>query len=156
MKSCCKSKFSKKWFLAIPVVAVFIFFIASSGAKYDIDAVVYKTPDCGCCDIHARQLGNYYNVEVREVSNPELMELKQDLGIPREYYSCHTTIIDGKFLEGHLPFEVMEDFVNNSEGLDGIALPDMPSGSPGMPGPKTEEWVIYGFKDDDVSVYRRI
>ena len=82
--------------------------------------------------------------------------VKQRFNIPANMQSCHTTIIGDYFVEGHIPLEVIDKLLSEKPDLDGIALPDMPAGSPGMPGRKTEEFIIYGLKDGQVSEYMRI
>jgi hypothetical protein len=67
--------------------------------------------------------------------------------------SCHTTVIDGYFVEGHVPFEAIEKLLAERPDIDGIALPDMPAGSPGMPGRKSGPFDIYQVKDGQYSLF---
>ena len=76
--------------------------------------------------------------------------------ISTEMESCHTMVIDDYFVEGHMPFEAIEKLLSERPDIDGIALPDMPSGTPGMPGEKIEEWVIYSIKDGQTFIFMRI
>ena len=70
--------------------------------------------------------------------------------------SCHTTIIGKYFIEGHVPFEAVEKLLKEQPDIDGIALPGMPIGTPGMPGDKDEPYVIYQLKDGKFSVFMTI
>ena len=74
--------------------------------------------------------------------------IKERYGVPRNLESCHTEIIGGYFVEGHMPIEAIEKLLSERPDIRGIALPGMPSGSPGMPGPKTEPWTIYAVNKD--------
>ncbi len=69
--------------------------------------------------------------------------IKEQYGIPEELWSCHTTIVDGYYIEGHVPIDVVLKLLAERPTIDGIALPGMPSGSPGMDGEKDGPWVIY-------------
>ncbi len=112
-------------------------------------AVIYKSPLCGCCENYTVYLkSNGFNVEVKEVSDEELEKLKTDLGISYDLMSCHTTLIDNYFTEGHIPLEAIEKLLTEKTKIKGIALPGMPSGSPGMSGVKLETWKIYQIKED--------
>ena len=61
--------------------------------------------------------------------------------------SCHTTVIGKYFVEGHMPFEAINKLLSENPDISGIALPGMPSGSPGMPGPQAEPFMVYSIKD---------
>ncbi len=61
--------------------------------------------------------------------------------------SCHTAIIENYFAEGHMPSGAIMKLVKERPAIDGFALPGMPAGSPGMPGPKTEKFIIYALTD---------
>lgn len=67
--------------------------------------------------------------------------------IPENMQSCHTAIIEGYFVEGHIPVEVIEKLLIEKPDIDGIALPGMPSGSPGMSGNMTEPLQIYALSE---------
>ncbi len=81
----------------------------------------------------------------------------------REYYqipegmeSCHTAIINGYFVEGHVPVAAIKKLLEEKPNIDGIALPGMPSGSPGMPGQKNEAFHIYALSDGKSSEFMTI
>lgn len=114
-----------------------------------LKAVIYKSPLCGCCSNYAVYLkSNGFDVEVKEVSDEELEKLKTDLEISHDLMSCHTTLIDNYFVEGHIPLETIEKLLTEKPKIKGIALPGMPSGSPGMGGVKLETWKIYQIEED--------
>ncbi|MCH7730210.1 hypothetical protein IID21_01615 [Patescibacteria group bacterium] len=116
---------------------------------------VYKSPSCGCCVGYTRFLKqDGYVVSIEETT--DMNSVKQAHNIPSSMQSCHTAIIGDYFVEGHIPLEVVDKLLAEKPNLDGIALPGMPAGSPGMPGIKSEEFIIYGLKDGQVSEYTRI
>jgi len=122
------------------------------GNQASAEAVIYHSPGCGCCEIYEKYLESH-GIKLKSVSG-DVESIKNSLGIAENFRSCHTVIINGKFIEGHVPFEAIEKLLESD--ADGIALPGMPSGSPGMPGPKTEEFVIYSFKNGQVQEFMRI
>lgn len=107
-------------------------------------ATVYKSPTCGCCGGYIEELKRQgATVETRVLNELELTEFKRAHGIAREAESCHTSIIDGYVVEGHVPIEAVAKLrTERPASTTGIALPGMPSGTPGMPGPKFETYDI--------------
>ncbi|MBD1135253.1 hypothetical protein IDH21_02505 [Pelagibacterales bacterium SAG-MED47] len=85
-----------------------------------------------------------------------LHTIKQKFNIPLEMQSCHTTIMDKYFIEGHVPLEAINRLLKEQPDIDGIALPGMPIGTPGMPGDKDEPYVIYQLIDGKFSVFMTI
>lgn len=117
-------------------------------------AIVYKTPSCGCCGNYVSYLkGQGFDVEVKNMS--DLSEIKSQYNIPPPMQSCHTTIIGDYAVEGHMPIEAIEKLLAERPEIDGIALPGMPSGSPGMPGIKQTSFEIHGLKDGAMSEFMR-
>ena len=107
---------------------------ADSAARADAEGtaiLVYKNPSCGCCGKwidHMREHG--FEVEVRDVA--DLREIKATTGVPQELSSCHTAIVDGYVVEGHVPADVILRFLEERPEAAGLAVPGMPAGSPGM------------------------
>ena len=153
-------------YLAIILIVVIVTFVFLSCGKNDtndnltsnengIAVTVYKDPLCGCCGDYIDELkNNGYNVKT--VQTEEMQSIRDKYGISTEMESCHTMVIDDYFVEGHMPFEAIEKLLSEKPGIDGIALPDMPSGTPGMPGEIREEWIIYSLKDGQISEFMRI
>jgi len=111
------------------------------------EVLVYKTPTCGCCGAFVSYLQKK-GVAVKVEVVKSLSDAKLRSGVSSELSSCHTTIIDGYVVEGHVPIEAMQKLIDEKPAIKGIALPGMPSGTPGMPGPKNEEWNIRSFTED--------
>lgn len=97
--------------------------------------LVYKTETCGCCDLWIDHLVEHgFTVDHRDVR--DLMAVKRDTGVPASNASCHTALIDGLVVEGHVPGDQIKRFLaDRPAGIIGIAVPGMPIGSPGMEGP---------------------
>lgn len=114
----------------------------------EVSAVVYKSPTCGCCKEYIGYLkANGFNVEVREVNDEELEKVKREANIPPNLWSCHTVFLNNYFIEGHIPIEAISKLLTEKPDINGIALPGMPSGSPGMPGIKFYPFKIHSVKD---------
>ena len=116
---------------------------------------VFKTPSCGCCYGYVLFLEKE-QFNVKETDMRSLHSIKQKYNIPLEMQSCHTTIIGKYFIEGHVPLEAVNKLLKEQPDIDGIALPGMPIGTPGMPGDKDEPYVIYQLKDGKSSVFMTI
>ena len=116
---------------------------------------VFKTPSCGCCYGYVLFLEDE-KFEVKQTDMRSLHSIKQKYNIPVEMQSCHTTIIGKYFIEGHVPLEAINKLLKEKPNIDGIALPGMPIGTPGMPGDKDEPYVIYQLIDGKFSVFMTI
>ena len=93
--------------------------------------------------VHLRENG--FNVIEKDLPDVELAELKAENGIAPQYRSCHTAFVGDYFVEGHVPAEVIHDLLADQPDIRGLALPGMPSGSPGMDGPKRAPFEILSF-----------
>ena len=116
---------------------------------------VFKTPSCGCCYGYVLFLEKE-KFKVKRTEMESLHTIKQKYTIPLEMQSCHTTIMDKYFIEGHVPIEAINKLLKEQPDIDGIALPGMPIGTPGMPGDKEEPYVIYQLIDGKFSVFMTI
>lgn len=116
---------------------------------------LYKSPTCGCCGQYVEYLqANGLNVQVTEVADANA--LKTELGIPQELWSCHTMKIGKYFVEGHVPLEAIQRLLETQPDIEGIALPGMPAGSPGMGGTKAEPFIIYALVKGVVSEFMQL
>ena len=116
---------------------------------------VFKTPTCGCCYGYVLFLEKE-KYKVKQTDMRSLHTIKQKYNIPVEMQSCHTTILGKYFIEGHVPLEAINKLLKEQPDIDGIALPGMPIGTPGMPGEKEEPYVIYQLVDGKSSVFMTI
>jgi hypothetical protein len=118
-------------------------------AAAGLSAVVLRSPTCSCCHEHEEYL-RAGGIETHSVVDPDVTRVKEAYGVPREMYSCHTTDIGGYFVEGHVPLEAIHALLAGQPDLDGISLPGMPAGSPGMGGVKDGPLTVYGIRDGKV------
>ncbi|MBD8666358.1 DUF411 domain-containing protein [Pseudomonas lurida] len=117
--------FKRKLSLA---VALMICGAAQAAAPLTID--VHRDANCGCCKEWVKHLESSGFKVVDHVES-NMSAIKQNLGVPQELASCHTAVIGGKFVEGHVPTDEINKLSGRSD-LVGIAVPGMPAGSPGM------------------------
>ena len=105
-------------------------------------ATIYKSPTCGCCGQYSVYLGKEgYDVVIENVE--DMSEVKRSRGVPYELESCHTMEVAEYVVEGHVPQEAIEKLLAEKPDIKGIGMAGMPSGSPGMPGPKVNDFVVY-------------
>ena len=137
----------KKMFLglggfAIATVVAIGFQAASVVAE---EVTLYKNPNCGCCENYADYLReNGFTVEVKPTH--ELLQISRDAGIPDEVQGCHTAFLDGYVFGGHVPINIVNKVLEERPAIQGVTLPGMPMGSPGMGGTKQAPFKIYAIQ----------
>jgi hypothetical protein len=96
---------------------------------------VYKSPTCGCCKDWIRHLqANGFAVQATDVPDSRFMRAR--FGMPSKFASCHTALVGGYVIEGHVPAREIKRLLREKPTALGIAVPGMPVGSPGMDGPE--------------------
>lgn len=113
---------------------------------------VYKSPTCSCChewEAYLRAAG--YRVE--SIPTEDMAPVKARHGLPESAWSCHTAVIDGYAVEGHVPVAAIEDLLAARPAIDGIALPGMPAGSPGMPGVQAAPFQVLAVDEGVTSAF---
>ncbi len=116
---------------------------------------LYKSPSCGCCVGYAKELEKQ-GFEVEVISTEDMNSVKSKYGILQNKQSCHTIAFSDYFIEGHVPMEAVKKLLIEKPNIDGIGLPRMPSGTPGMPGPKRAPYEVYQLKDGVFSQFLTI
>lgn len=107
-----------------------------------IPVKLIKNPNCYCCDLYAKHLeANGFRVEI--VSTTDMESVKQKYAIPARLEGCHSAIVDGYIVEGLVPAKYVQRMLKERPKIKGIALPGMPTGAPGMDGPKSQLLNIY-------------
>lgn len=141
--------------IALVLIAVisFLIFPKSSTSftvldNFEGDIKVYKSMTCGCCELHAKYIDSKGSFDVDRIDVQDVSVIKDQYEIPNALRSCHTTVIGDYFVEGHIPIEAVNKLLEEKPDIAGIAMPNMPSGSPGMPGAKYGDFVIYAVKHD--------
>jgi len=127
---------------------------AAEEAVADREMTVYRSPTCGCCGkwiAHVKQ----HHFAVKDIVSDDMQAIKQKFGVPSELSSCHTAIVDGYVIEGHVPVADIEKLLQTKPAVVGISAPGMPMGSPGMEmGGRQEDYAVVSFdKDGKVQVF---
>jgi hypothetical protein len=115
-------------------------------APEDIDLTdfvveIHRSEACGCCGEYEEYLTDH-GFTVHNVIRDDLLEVKETIGLPIELGSCHTSFIGGYFMEGHVPVEAIRQLLAGQPSIDGIALPGMPAGAPGMGGVQQTPFIV--------------
>jgi len=107
---------------------------------------VYKTLSCGCCALWVEHMkASGFAVEVHDVR--DVMPYREKYGVPDEAMSCHTAVIAGYVVEGHVPAADVKRLLSEKPRATGIAVPGMVQGSPGMEqgrAPERYDVVLFG------------
>jgi hypothetical protein len=114
---------------------------------------VYKTPTCGCCGkwVEHMQASGF---AATATNLPDLAEIKAKHRVPASLQSCHTSLVGGYVIEGHVPAEDIKRLLRERPAIVGLAAPGMPAGSPGMDVPHSPAFDVLAFdKDGKTRVY---
>lgn len=120
-----------------------------------IEVVMYKNEGCQCCTKWATHM-NQAEFAVRELAVDDLYERKEQNGISQELASCHTALVDGYVVEGHVPVADVQRLLKERPDAIGLSVPGMPIGSPGMevPGREPDNYdVLLVAKDGSTTVF---
>ena len=105
---------------------------------------VYKDPSCGCCKNWIAYLARHgYTVVAKDT--PDMTEIKHSLGVPDKLAACHSAVVNGYLIEGHVSAEDIDRLLAQKPTIAGIAVPGMPMSSPGMDGPRTTGYQVLSF-----------
>lgn len=96
-----------------------------------VDITVYRSPTCGCCGKWIEHL-KQNNFNVKDVVTEDMEAIKDKYGVPKEMASCHTALVDGYVVEGHVPASDIYKLLTTKPKVVGLAVPGMVTGSPGM------------------------
>jgi hypothetical protein len=95
--------------------------------------VMWRDPGCGCCLEWAKRVEAAFGKKLPVVNAPNMAAVKKAQGVPAALHSCHTALIQGVVVEGHVPPEDVKRLIASPrKGVKGLAVPGMPAGSPGM------------------------
>ena len=105
---------------------------------------VYKDPSCGCCkNWIAHLIKHGYRVDAKD--SPDMSEIKRTLGVPTGLTACHTAMVNGYLIEGHVPAADIDRLLAQKPKVTGLAVPGMPAGSPGMEGASAQRYQVLTF-----------
>lgn len=116
---------------------------AAEGQK----VIVFKTPWCSCCEVWTEALAaEGYSVDARDLE--DLDPIKSQARVPEAMEACHTALLDGYVLEGHVPLAAIDKLLSERPKVVGIAVPGMPMGSLGMGDDKDADYTVYSYTSD--------
>ncbi len=139
---------SYRWFLVLCLL------LSAQVAAQTPNVTVYKSATCGCCKNWAAHMQeNGFGVDARDV--PDLIAFKQQYGVKPQLASCHTAVVEGYVIEGHVPAEDVKRLLRERPDAWGLAVAGMPVGSPGMEqGDRRDRYqVLLVDKQGNTSVY---
>lgn len=119
----------------------------AAAAARPAEMTVHRDPGCGCCKAWAA-IAQKAGYRVELIDHPDMPSIKRQYGVPDELRSCHTTIVGGYAVEGHVPLDdVKRLLAEKPPGVRGIAVAGMPLGSPGMevPDGTTQPFRVMAF-----------
>ena len=109
------------------------------------ELTVFRSPTCGCCHQWIEHM-EAAGFTVKDNVTEDMTAIKEQYGVPANLASCHTTIVDGYVVEGHIPAEDVQRLLAEKPDVAGIAVPGMPIGSPGMEsGDYVEPYTVFSF-----------
>lgn len=135
-------------------------YLFQSGSDSDItilsggeaEVTMYHGEGCVCCVRWADYLENQgFTVISKKVD--DLFEVKYEYGVPYEINSCHTAIVDGYVVEGHVPAEDIRRLLAERPDAIGISVPGMPPSAPGMDAPVSRPYETLLFDSEDITVF---
>lgn len=124
--------------------------IASAATSKEI--TIWRDPGCGCCNTYAEYLEKH-GYQVTLVDDADFAQRSVAAGVPEQGLGCHLAQIDGYYVSGLVPVEVIERLVAERPDIAGITLPGMPANAPGMAPDKTGTLKTYAFGESGISVY---
>ena len=114
------------------------------GARAATAMVVYKDPNCGCCIAWVALMRSAgFEISVRDT--PDIQSIKRRYQVPAALASCHTALVGGYVVEGHVPADLISRLLKEKPKVLGLAVPGMPVGSPGMEGRTKEPYDVVTF-----------
>ncbi|MFQ5704369.1 MAG: DUF411 domain-containing protein [Gemmatimonadales bacterium] len=125
----------------------------NSGDEPEI--MVYKSATCGCCEQWVKHLeADGFKVKTQNVA--DLSQIKQRYGVTQNLLACHTALVDGYVVEGHVPAATIRRLLAERPAIKGLSVPGMPAGSPGMEVGYSEPYAVLAFDaNGNSSVYER-
>ena len=129
------------------IILLIFVFSAVACSQPEAEVVVYKSPTCGCCKkwiSHLEQNG--FQVTGKDVR--DVTPIKKQNGLTPQLASCHTALVDGYVIEGHVPASDIKRLLKERPAVKGLSVPGMPVGSPGMEqGNRKDRYNVVTFND---------
>lgn len=110
---------------------------------------VYRSPTCSCCGKWLEHL-KQNNFVIKDIMTDDMQAIKKQQGVSDEMASCHTALVDGYVIEGHVPADDIKALLKTKPKVVGIAVPQMPMGTPGMEmGDKKDPYNVMSFDQNN-------
>jgi len=135
----------REWMLKVAALAV-AGIAGRAGAVELPEMLVYKSSTCGCCNDWVKHL-RASGFTVRTTDVVDLDSVRARFGVPQRLASCHTAVIGGYIVEGHVPASAVKRVLAEKPSAVGISVAGMPTGSPGMEGLKQEPFSAVVFDE---------
>ncbi len=119
----------KKTFSSLALVTALSMPVLAETTQKEI--TIYRSSSCGCCKKWVQHLKDNH-FKVTDIVTDDMSLVKAELGIPKPLQSCHTAVVDGYKVEGHVPAEDIKKMLTGKTAVAGISVPGMPAGTPGM------------------------
>ena len=150
-----KSKFIIGIIISV-VVSAFGGFILMQRVSAEPEMTVYKSATCGCCNKWIKHMEDN-GFQIKAVDVLDVNHFKQQYGISREHASCHTAVVDGYVVEGHVPALDVKRLLSEKPDVLGLSVPGMPVGSPGMEmGGRLDHYSVIAIdKDGSTEVFNQ-
>ena len=135
--------------------ALFLSLAACTTAAQAAPLVMFRDPGCGCCEKWAEHIKTNMKQDVETRNSEDMASVKNANGVPQDLRSCHTMIVEGYVIEGHVPAEAIAKLLRDKPaGVKGLAVAGMPVGSPGMEyEDQTQPYQVIAFGDDSPVVF---
>lgn len=137
-------------FLLIPLLLL----SSCTAETSDVEIKVYRDPDCQCCHKWITHLEeNKFNV--LDILTADMTSVKESVHLPKQMASCHTAMIEGYVIEGHVPAADIRRLLAERPDIAGLSVPQMPVGTPGMEmGERKDNFNVFQFnKEGKYSIF---
>jgi hypothetical protein len=132
--------------ILVAITSLVVVAISSRSQSSGPLVTVFKTPTCGCCGKWVEHLkANGFTVKVQEVNDTSAYE--RQYRVPRSMVSCHTAVVNGYTIEGHVPAAEIKRLLSERPRVVGLAVPGMPVGSPGMDAAHSDAYSVFVFDE---------
>lgn len=112
--------------------------------KHPPSITVYHSPSCGCCKDWIAHLKTH-NFTVIDKPMDDVTPIKREHGLPPALESCHTALVDGYVIEGHVPADDIKRLLKTKPAIAGLSVPEMPHGTPGMETGRKDPFQVISF-----------
>jgi hypothetical protein len=132
--------------LILPILFTTLMAAGAGAQKSPVTVEVFKTPTCGCCAKWVEQVRQSgFATKAVDLPQADVTAVKTKHNVPRALHTCHTALVAGYVIEGHVPVADIQRLLKQRPAVVGLAVPGMPIGSPGMEGPNPQPYDVLTF-----------